>query len=193
MFPRDSDLLYKDMRKFIYLLIVVLSTAFFAGCNKLDSPERNGIFVNGVRKSALKSCFVGGGIADPSKGTSYRCHIYSEHLSEGPDWNEVQEKVFIGGFKYKRKEYGDTGDFIDHIFVRDVASIGDLVIPMNQGKYEGGNELVSSVSIIDYKRGVYDKLGNQTENARFQIRIVLKDKRKIEIRYVGNTPYDGYY
>lgn len=181
------------MRKFIYILIVVLSTAFFVGCNKLDSPERNGVFVNGVRKSALKSCFVGGGTADPSKGSSYRCHIYSEYHSEGPNWNEVQEKVLVRGFHHNGKEYGDTGDFIDYISICDVASIGNLIIPMNQGRYEGANELVSSVSIIDYDRGAFDKLGHQTEYARFHIRIVLKDGRTIEIRYVGNTPYDDYF
>lgn len=173
--------------------LAVLASAIFAGCNKMESPGNNGVFVDNVRNTRLKSAFVGGGVADPTKGSSYRCHIYSEYYEEGPEWDKVQHKVLITGFRYSGKEYQDNGDFIDYIWIHDVPSIGDLAIPMNQGKYEGGSDLVSSVSIDTYYRGAYAKDGSQTEDARFKIRVVLKDKRRIDIRYVGATPYDDYY
>ena len=66
-------------------------------------------------------------------------------------------------------------------------SLGTLVIPLNQGKYEGGNELVSSVKIANYS------FGSQDEKAQIDIRITLKDNQTIDILYSGPAHYDGYY
>mgnify|MGYP003308472972 CR=1 FL=1 len=77
------------------------------------------------------------------------------------------------------------------ICIHNLASVGDLLIMMNQGRYEGSHEHVSSVSIDEYYEGAFDNEGNQIKNARFSIRIVLKDNRQIRIRYVGKVAPDG--
>lgn len=180
------------MKPFNNILMTLLSAALLLGCDKLDSGD-NGVFINGVMDADLQSAFVGGSIANPERGSSYRCHLYSDFYADGPSWDKVEAKVYISGFRYAGKSYKDNGDFIDNIIICNVASIGDLEIPMNQGKYEGGNEYVSSVSIDEYYRAPYDIDGNRKTDSRFVIRIMLKDKRRIDIRYIGKTPFDNYF
>ena len=32
--------------------------------------------------------FMGGGIANPSNGSSHRCHMYEKYYEYGPNWDE---------------------------------------------------------------------------------------------------------
>ena len=112
-------------------------------------------------------------------------------------WDEVQELILITGFRYKGTEYTAPGQFIDEISIRLDSSLGYgecLRIPMNQGKYEGGNELVKDVKINSYKFSSYQSDHyTLNDDARIDIRILLKDGNTIAILFAGKTPYDGYY
>lgn len=184
----------KTALKTIKIILYFSFTLFLlTGCEKDMSSKTNAVNVNEVMVTPLRSAFVGGGIADPSVGTSHRLHIYEGKYTEGPKWNEVKEKVFVSGFCYNGKDYSNLGDCIELIRITDLPSIGDLSIPLIQGKYEGGHELVSSVSINKYSFGSYDEDGSQTENSQINIHIVLTNKETIDILFTGSTPYDGYY
>lgn len=168
----------------------ILAIFFLSGCDNLDLSGRNGVYVDKVKVAQLQSAFSGGGCSDPSKGFSYRCHLYSTYYQEFPG-NKPSFEIYIGGFRYNKKEYESSRGIIDMICIHNLASVGDLLIMMNQGRYEGSHEHVSSVSIDEYYEGAFDNEGNQIENARFSIRIVLKDNRQIRIRYVGKVAPDG--
>lgn len=175
------------------LLLALLIVPLFWGCNDIQPTEKNGIFIDNRLETELKSAFAGGAIANPSAGHSHRLHIYEEYFTEGPKWNEVKEDVLVTGFLHRGTDYPNLGDCISSLTVNGPSSIGTLVIPLNQGKYEGGSELVSSVTIASYSLGTLNDDGSTKENARIDIRITLKDSRTIDIRYSGPTPYDGYY
>lgn len=185
----DKLKVYRIMKRYILSLLII---PILFGCEKMQSYENCGIYVNGQLECELKSAFAGGGTADPSKGSSNRLHIYEEYFSEGPDWRKVEERVLITGFYYKGKEYSSVGESVDVIRINGLSSIGDIRIPMNQGKYEGGNDVVTSVRILEYSLGKYDYQLNQKEDSRIKIKISLKGGQTISIIYSGLTPYDGY-
>lgn len=170
-------------------LLALLATFLLSGCDILELSGRNGIYVDKVKVVQLQSAFTGGGCADPNKGFSYRCHLYSANYSEYP--GKETPEIYIGGFRYNKKEYESSRAIIEIICINNLASVGNLQIMMNQGKYEGGNEYVSSVSIDEYFEGEFDAEGKQQKNARFSIIIVLKDNRRIHIRYAGKIYPDG--
>ncbi|MCQ2175532.1 MAG: hypothetical protein MJY80_04125 [Bacteroidales bacterium] len=176
------------------ILLLLATIPIFFGCEKMQPSGNNGIYVNDKLECELKSAFVGGGTADPDEGHSSRMHIYEDYYSAGPSWKEVKERVWIYGFYHNGKEYSSADEFIDGIVLNGLSSIGNIKIPMNQGKYEGGNEQVSSVSIVKYSLGKYDDKGVcQKEDSQININITLKDNQTISIIYSGLTPYDGYY
>lgn len=154
---------------------------------------------DGTLVYTIGSVFVGGGIADPSKGSSHRCHFYQEKFTEGPDWDEVEALVTIYGFRHKGIEYNLPGQYIDRIIVNGLdESLGFgtcLNIPMNQGKYEGGNEQIKDVQIKSYKFASYiDYEGHQNKDADINIVISSTAGDIITIRFANDvTPYDGYY
>lgn len=163
----------------------------FFGCEKEQPFEKNGIYVNGQLECELKSAFSGGGFS--ANGSSNRLHIYEEYYSACPLWNEVKERVLIQGFCYAGKEYSSKGDSISQIGINGLSSIGDLMILMDQGKYEGGNDKVSSVKIVKYSFAEYDDELKPTKNAQIKIKVILKDNQTIDIFYSGLTPFDNYF
>ena len=169
------------------LLLALLALPLFLGCNDIQPTGKYGIFVNDLLEIELKSAFVGGAVADPSLGSSHRLHIYEKNFSTGPNWGEVKEAVHITGFRYTGTDYSNLGACISSITINGPSSIGTLVIPLNQGKYEGGNELVSLVEIANYS------FGSQDGKAQIDIRITLKDNQTIDILYSGPAHYDNYY
>lgn len=175
---------FVTMKRF---LLALLALSLFLGCNDIQPTGKYGIFVNDLLETELKSAFVGGAVADPSIGSSHRLHIYEKNYSSGPRWNEVKEVVHITGFRYTGTDYPNLGACISSITVNGPSSIGTLAIPLNQGKYEGGNELVSSVKIANYS------FGSQDEKAQIDIRITLKDNQTIGILYSGPAHYDNYF
>ena len=69
-----------------------------------------------------------------------------------------------------------------------------LIIPMNQGKYEGGCDLVKDVKINSYSFSSYQEdLYTINDDGKIDIRILLKDGTIISILFAGKTPFDGYY
>ena len=171
------------------IILIVLAVASLAGCGKMLITERNGVFIDNAKKIELRSAFDGGN--DPSP--DYSCnwvYIFPEKYSEDQDLTGIQYAVYIEGIETEGKEYKGHGDNICKITVNDLASVGDLVIPMNQGVYEGGNELVSSVKIVEYSNGAIDKDGNRVEPSRFIFEIGLVDGRTVVIRYVGVSFHD---
>lgn len=175
------------------ILLALLTLPLFWGCNDIQPTGKYGIFVNDLLETELKSAFAGGAVANPSLGSSHRLHIYEEYFTKGPQWDKVKEAVLVTGFLYTGTDYSNLGDCLSSITVNGLSSVGTLVIPLNQGKYEGGNELVSSVTVASYSLGTLNDDGSPKANAQIDIRITLKDSRTIDILYRGPTPYDDYY
>ncbi len=208
------------MRRYLFIISALVFTVGFASCNATDWPDDEDGFLNqelviknadgtefktknklaiGNKKSyPIGSVFVGGGVANPSKGSSHRCHFYGESFTEGPNWDKVAAMVYIGGFRHTGTEYTAPGQYIDFIFISMMEpsnGYGEyLSIPMNQGKYEGGCDLVKDVKINSYKFSTYNE-EDQTLNddGKIDIRVLMKDGTKISILFAGKTPYDGYY
>ena len=200
---------------FIYAILFALIFSF-AACDKDDIPtseesdeliqsevvrsdnegymeqKPSGIYLNGELVSSLGSAFCGGAIADPTKGISFRCQMYKESFTTGPDWGKVPVDIAIDGFEYKNKEYSSLAQGINRLIVN--SGFG-LLIPLEQGEYKGGCLQVSNVKIINYKMAsVKDsKTGEKNNDAKIDIDITLKDGSSLIIHYRGTTPYDGYY
>lgn len=194
-----------------------LMALLLSGCEKVNSDENalkdtltikpaaltksdNGVKMqDGTVVYSIGSVFVGGGVADPSKGSTHRCHFYQEKFTEGPNWDEVAALVSIWGFRYTGVEYTQPGQYINHIYINGIdESLGlgsYLSIPMEQGKYKGGNELISDVRIVSYQFSSYNQAqGNLNSDANIHIVITTKAGDIITLLYQNDvTPYDGYY
>lgn len=197
----------------IVLVSTLLMGCIFWGCEKvIVGPDINGdepvvatdtfsgaVSKNGNLVFSIGSVFVGGGTANPLEGSSHRCHFYQEKFETGPNWNEVEAIVEIYGFRHYGIDYNEPGQYIDQIKINGLAeSLGlgtSLTIPMNQGKYEGGNELIKDVRIKSYKFASYiDNEGHQNKDADINIVITSTAGDVITIQFANDvTPYDGYY
>ena len=68
------------------VLMVFSGLLLLVGCEKIhsgddpvslsDEPASSGIYVGGECIVPIGSTFMGGGVADPNKGSSHRCHMY---------------------------------------------------------------------------------------------------------------------
>lgn len=205
------------MRHNITLLSILLMGCCLFGCEKgVSDTDDNGNAVvvtpaaatkadsgtltkNGDFVYSIGSVFVGGGIADPSEGSSHRCHFYKEKFTEGPNWDEVEALVEIYGFRYNGVDYQESWQCIDEIIINGLdESLGfgpRLHIPMNQGEYQGGSELIKDVKIKSYRFASYiDYQGHQNKDADINIVITSTAGDIITIRFANDvTPYDGYY
>lgn len=184
-----------NLEKTTYQDALVVKTVNSAKATRAD----NGIASeDGTLVFPIGSVFVGGGVADPKKGASHRCHFYTQKFTEGPLWNEVDALVTILGFRYTGVEYKEPGSFIDQIYIllpKEVQGIGSLInIPMEQGKYKGGNDLIRDVQIKSYQFA--SMADTYTMNKDSDINIVITTTAGDKIYLVFNndvTPYDGYY
>lgn len=183
-------------KRFIALLIALAISFSFSGCETLRTSDKNGVFINERLHAETKSAFIGIQMYE-------RLHVlrfYEGYYSESPylPSSSVKEKVVIYGYLDVNWRTGGcliSREYIHTIVLYNLPSIGDLTIPLNNGIYEGGNELVSSVTINEYSFGgyfyyTYEFL--ERENS-VDIHIVLTDKKRIDIRYSGITPHDGAY
>ena len=165
--------------------------------NSSAEPNSGGIYLDDICAVPLGSTFMGGGVANPLEGTSHRCHIYEKYFEEGPRWNEVASVVTITGFRHTGVTYSEPGQFIDLISINGAVLKADtsLDIPLEQGKYKGGCDQVSSVKITNYDSGtVKDRVtGEKNNDGKIDIEISLKDGRTLRIHYLGKIPYDGYF
>jgi hypothetical protein len=162
-----------------------------------DEPASSGIYVGGECIVPIGSAFMGGGVADPNIGSSHRCHMYEQYFEQGPSWDEVASVVGISGFQYTGVTYSEPGQFIDFIGISGALLNLDtsLAIPLEQGKYKGGCELVSSVKITNFNPGTVKNriTGDMNDDGKIDIAISLKDGRTLRIHYRGKILYDGYY
>lgn len=185
----------------VNVLVIILSFCCLMGCDRMQSgnTDDNALVVEPAGKTyPIGSVFVGGGIADPSEGSSHRCHFYQEKFEEGPLWNEVEALIEIYGFRHSGVEYSEAGQYVNQIIINGLdesLGLGSVLdIPMDQGMYEGGNDLIEGVQIISYKFASY--IGteeNQNKDADINIVITTVSGSTITIRFANDvTPYDGY-
>ena len=180
------------------LFLAALATMVMA-CEKYtsDKPESSGVYLNGRRVVPIGSTFMGGGVAEPSKGSSHRCHMYEYGYEKGPMWEEATSVVTIFGFRHNGITYSKPGQFIDTIVIDGSVLKQDapLVIPLEQGVYQGGCEQVSAVRIQNYDAGTVKNstTGAMNDDGKIDMAISLTDGRTLRIHYRGKIPYDGYY
>ena len=206
------------MRPVSSILTFFLICCCFLGCKKEDNnlgtiPEKaliikpakstkteGGISTkDGSVVYAIDSVFWGGSIVNPDEGSSHRCHFFQKKTDESLNLNKEKALIEIWGFKYSNRTYTEPGQFIDQIIINGLdESLGFgscLNIPMNQGKYNGGNDLIKSVQIKSYKFASYiDNDGHQNKDSDINIVITSKANDFITIRFANEvTPYDGIY
>ena len=180
------------------LFLAALATMVMA-CEKYtsDKPESSGVYLNGRRVVPIGSTFMGGGVAEPSKGSSHRCHMYEYGYEKGPLREEATSVVTILGFRHTGITYSKPGQFIDMIVIDGSVLKLDapLVIPLEQGVYQGGCEQVSAVRIQNYDAGTVKNstTGAMNDDGKIDMAISLTDGRTLRIHYRGKIPYDGYY
>lgn len=159
-------------------------------------------FVNtkdGAIVYSIGSAFAGGAVSNPEKGSSHRCHFYQETYSEAPNWNEVEALVTITGFRYSGVNYTEPGQYVERIIINsldETLGLGErLIIPLEQGKYNGGNPFVSNVQFVSYQLSSYNtQHNNLNKDANINIVITTVDGGVISILYENKiTLYDGYY
>ena len=183
----------KKLVLFAALAVIVTSCERYMS----DGHGSSGVYLNGERIFSIGSTFMGGAISNPSLGSSHRCNMYEKNYNSGPNWNEVSPIVFIRGFRYSGVTYSALGEIIETIWIsKDVLNQDSpLVISLEQGKYKGGCDTVSSVKITNYSAGTIKNsvTGEMNADGKIDILITLTDGRSLRIHYRGKIPYDGYY
>lgn len=195
----------------VLLLLICLSSCQHDSLNNVDIASINALIVKpaGTRTNYLihtddglliypiGSAFQGGSDISPSISGN-RIHFYQEKFTTCPKWNEVEAIVEISGFEYVDVHYSELSQTINRIYINgldEMLGLGtNLVIPMNQGKYEGGNDLIQDVQIQSYKLATYiNKNGDQNRDADIRILITSKAGDELLIRFMNDvTPGDGY-
>ena len=181
------------------VLMLVAGLLLSVCCEKYtsDEPSSSGVYLDGKCIVSIGSTFMGGAIANPTKGSSHRCHMYEKYFEHGPSWDQVASVVTITGFRYAGVTYSEPGQFIDKIVIDGSILKQDapLLIPLEQGEYQGGCEQVSSVRIQNYTAGTVKNstTGAMNDDGKIDIEISLTDGRTLSIHYRGKIPYDGYY
>ena len=180
------------------VLMLIAGLLLSVGCDKYtsDEPSSSGVYLDGKCIVSIGSTFMGGAMANPNKGSSHRCHMYEKYFEHGPNWFQVASVVGISGFRYTGVTYSEPGQYIDLIGINGTVLDLEtpLAIPLEQGKYKGGCDLVSSVRIKTYDCGtVKDQItGDMNDDGKIDIVISLKDGRTLRIYYRGKILYDGY-
>lgn len=178
------------------IVLLIASAMLVMACEKYMSndPGSSGIYMDGKRLVPIGSVFIGGGIADPAKGASHRCHMYEEYFSTGPRWDEVPSIVTMFGFRVAGASYSGPGQYLNHIIIDNAVLNTDrpLIITFQQGEYKGGNEQVASVRIRNYDFGTVNDNGRRNGDGKIDIVISLTDGRTLRLHYRGTMPYDGY-
>ena len=197
---------------FAALLLICLS-----GCETLNSEEDyssypNALIIKPAQDSKVNAClltkegtvlypfgsaFGGGGIGD--KGSFFRYQFYRENYTNAPDWLETEPIVYIGGFRHAETDYTKPGQTIDRICLLGLdESLGlgeNLDIPLNQGKYEGGNKLIKDVRIDHYQfeTDITTFLGEKNKEAKIDI-VITSMAGDILIIHFANAAIrnDGY-
>lgn len=142
---------------FAALLLVCLS-----GCETLNinKDNRNALVIKPARHSnvdpgaltnegtlyySFGSLFFGG-LADYEKSSAPNCEIFHGAYTVCPRWDVEEPLVSISAVWYNDVEYTKPGQAIERICITGLdESLGlgsTICIPMKQGKYKGGNDLI---------------------------------------------------
>ncbi len=194
------------------VLLSVLSV--LSGCAKEESPFDNvatnalifrpsGIIQtveateipDGAIVYPIQSVFTGGSsLIDSPDGNiigTHRSFFYKEKYDFSLYSRETQPIVEMHGVLYKDVTYSRPGQKVDHIMIKGIdVSLGlgaSLDIQLNQGVYEGTNELVKEVQFNSYKFSHY-----QTKDCDIDIIITTSKGIIISIHFADEeTPWDG--
>ena len=162
------------------------------GCEKEDPKTLYGtgaIYIDNEIYKELGTISCGGSTSNPDEGHTHFCRMF-EGVYSRFGLHEAEPIVRTFGYVYLDRTYPDFAEVLKEIRLYGLPGIGDLKIGLNQGKYEGGNEQVSSVDIKEYFLGKKDNIGNTIELGRIDIEIILKEGRKINICYTGQLLAD---
>lgn len=194
--------------KYNIFLFAALLLACLTGCETLDinKENQNALVIKPSRHTnvdpsaltkegtliyTLGSVFVWGGINVEKGLSSSMCELFRGEYSQHPLWDVEEALVVIETTRYGDVEYTKPGQMIDMIHIIGLdESLGlgtVLSIPMNQGKYEGGNELIKSVSINSYRLNIVDLSfgGDKTPKVNIDIVISSKAGDVINIHFAG--------
>ena len=154
----------------------------------------------------IGSVFYGGGVSNPAKGVALSTHFFRDSFQKCPDLAKETAFVTVYGFRhaddeyYSGVEYKEPGLFVEEILIRGLdesLGLGPLLeIPMNQGEYKGGNDLIKDVRIKSFKYASYtdDKWTTQNKDADINIVITSTAGDIITICFTNEiTPFNGYY
>lgn len=166
-----------------------------AGMAKADGVivTREGAFVY-----PIQSVFVGGAslidYPDGEKIGSHRSYFYKEKYDFSLYRREVKPIVEMHGVLYKDVAYSRPGQKVDHILINGIDdSLGlgtSLDIQLNQGVYEGTNELIKDVRFNSYKFS--SSSTNHTKDCDIDIIITTSKGDVISIHFANEeTPWDG--
>ena len=116
-----------------------------------------------------------------------------------PNGPETEPIVYIEGFRHAGTDYTKPGQLIDRIYLLGLdESLGlgeNLDIPLNQGKYEGGNKLIKDVRIDHYQfeTDITTFLGEKNKEAKIDI-VITSMAGDILIIHFANAAIrnDGY-
>ena len=179
------------MKSTLELLAALLFACCLAGCQKGDKDDanQNALVVTLAQDAQtivypIGSVFVGGGDLGDWTGNGYS--FYRDKFTKYP---RKMSLIDIEGRMFKGKEYTEPGQWIDLIFIRwpdESLGLGaSLYIPMEQGVYKGGNDLISDVRIDSFQRS--DSFGD------IKISITTKSGDVIAIHYSGEVLPTGLY
>lgn len=181
------------------LTLILFSVLTLAACSNDDEITTNGsaimstgsVKVDGNECCQLKSAFSDGGVADPSRGSSFILELYKDNYAKCPSWELCE--VLIEGFEYNDKTYGNLTEEVERIVIKNLPNIGQLNVNLNQGKYEGTNEKVESVDVQKLEFPAVDEKGNMKKPGNVSLAIKIKDGTVIRVNYSGTIQWNGRY
>lgn len=152
---------------------------------------------NGDEVFEINSVYVHGSVCpDPTMGSTNRISMFSECFKSNPEQFYPSEKICIsdaeigiGGFVPAEHELPYySSSYMTNLTIDNVLPSGKLCIPLKDGKYAGGNELVSSVSFEMFS---FEE-GDKWTTAQIKIIVSLTDGSQLAISYDGASAYDGW-
>ena len=186
------------MKKIFYLLAVVLCAAF-ASCS--NDQFDNYVKMNDRVCYDIKSAYFTFGPNFTYDYDGYDVCLFDTEITIQDLKKQKEEhrldlnrdtKVKILAIRHLEKTYEDPREYVDYLRLEDIPDVGTLIVHLNQGVYEGDNELVSDVRVETFDVGTSDKETGRRHDANFKISVTLKDGRVIDVRYAGEmmTSYE---
>ena len=172
------------------VILAALATMVMA-CEKYtsDRPASSGIYLDGKCIVSIGSTTMGSGEAASGKGDNHRCRMFEKDPGD-----KLGLLVEFIGFRYADETYTSSEQCLERIIVCELAGFGaPLHIPLEQGVYTGGSELVSSVNIMNYDYGTpnYETFSQNNDDGKIDIIITLTDGRTLRIHYRGRIRWIG--